>query len=91
MRCVSDAIEVLCFEGPDYGSGDFSWTAARSFVNSSEVTVIPGESKIMLSEIFKRYEGDFGGRQGAVDFLYDYLVDSNRMEKPPVECAEFVF
>jgi hypothetical protein len=50
-------------------------TASKSFVNSSEVIVLPEQEKIMLSEIFKWYEPDFGGKGGVLDFLYDYLAD----------------
>jgi hypothetical protein len=49
--------------------------AAQSFVNSSEVLVLPEERKILVSEIFRWYEGDFGGRTGIIDFIFDYLVD----------------
>lgn len=49
--------------------------ASRSFVNSSEVIVLSEEGKIMLSEIFKWYASDFGGKRGVLDFLYDYLAD----------------
>jgi len=47
--------------------------AARSFINSSEVIVLPEKGKLYVSEIFRWYEHDFGGIQGIVDFLYDYL------------------
>jgi hypothetical protein len=49
--------------------------ASRSFVNSSEVIVLPEEGKILLSEVFRWYETDFGGKRGVLDFLYDYLAD----------------
>ena len=49
--------------------------ASKSFVNSSEVIVLPEEGKILLSEIFKWYAPDFGGKRGVLDFLYDYLAD----------------
>jgi len=49
--------------------------AAQSFVNSSEVVVIPEEKKVLLSEIFRWYERDFGGRIGVIDFVFDYLAD----------------
>lgn len=29
----------------------------------------------MISEIFKWYEHDFGGRRGILDFIVDYLND----------------
>ena len=48
---------------------------AKSFVNSSEVIALPEEGKVLLSEIFRWYEADFGGKRGVVDFLYDYLAD----------------
>jgi hypothetical protein len=51
--------------------------AATSFVNSSEVLVLPEEGKMLISEIFRWYERDFGGRSGLVDFIFDYLVDEH--------------
>jgi hypothetical protein len=49
--------------------------AATSFVNSSEVVALPEEGKLMLSEIFRWYEADFGGKRGVIDFIFDYLAD----------------
>jgi len=49
--------------------------AAKSFVNSSEVMVLPEEGRVLLSEIFQWYEVDFGGKRGVMDFLYDYLAN----------------
>jgi hypothetical protein len=49
--------------------------AAKSFVNSSEVLVLPEEEKLLISEIFRWYEDDFGGISGVKDFIFDYLVD----------------
>ncbi|MDY6988628.1 MAG: DUF547 domain-containing protein [Thermodesulfobacteriota bacterium] len=54
--------------------------AAKSFVNSSEVIVLPDESKVLLSEIFRWYESDFGGKRGVLDFLCDYLADDHARE-----------
>ncbi|MDY6953442.1 MAG: DUF547 domain-containing protein, partial [Thermodesulfobacteriota bacterium] len=54
--------------------------AAKSFVNSSEVIVLPEEGKVLLSEIFRWYESDFGGRRGVLDFLCDYLADDHARE-----------
>lgn len=51
--------------------------AAESFVNSSEVLTVPEENKLLLSEIFRWYAADFGGRVGIVDFLHDYLADAD--------------
>lgn len=51
--------------------------AAKSFVNSSEVVILPEEGKLLLSEIFRWYEEDFGGKLGVIDFIFDYLADDN--------------
>ena len=51
--------------------------AAKSFVNSSEVVILPEEGKLLVSEIFRWYEEDFGGRLGVIDFIYDYNVDES--------------
>lgn len=53
---------------------------AKSFVNSSEVVILPRKGKLMLSEIFRWYEEDFGGVSGVIDFIFDYLADSNTRE-----------
>jgi hypothetical protein len=49
--------------------------AAKHFVNSSEVIMLPEQNKLLLSELFHWYEDDFGGRTGITDFLYDHLAD----------------
>ena len=48
-------------------------------MNSSEVVVLPEEGKILLSEIFRWYESDFGGKRGVLDFLCDYLADERSL------------
>jgi hypothetical protein len=47
--------------------------AAKNFVNSSEVIVLPEKNKVFLSQIFDWYERDFGGRKGIQRFLLRYL------------------
>jgi hypothetical protein len=47
--------------------------AAKNFVNSSEVLVLPEKSKVVLSQIFDWYERDFGGKEGIRSFLLRYL------------------
>ncbi|MGD8535892.1 MAG: DUF547 domain-containing protein, partial [Candidatus Aminicenantes bacterium] len=49
--------------------------AAKSFINSSEVLILPEEGKILISEIFRWYEKDFKGRDGILDFILKFLVD----------------
>jgi hypothetical protein len=47
--------------------------AAKNFVNSSEVIVLPEKNKIFLSQIFDWYERDFEGKTGIRKFLLRYL------------------
>lgn len=54
--------------------------ATSNFINSSEVIVVPEEDKALVSSIFRWYEGDFGGREGVVDFLARYVVDDVKRE-----------
>ena len=54
--------------------------AAKNFINSSEVIIIPEEKRILISLIFKWYEKDFGGRSGVLDFIERYTVDDDKRE-----------
>jgi len=54
--------------------------ASRSFVNSSEVIVLPEEGKILISEIFHWYMSDFGGKDGVLDFIHDFIADDKARE-----------
>ncbi len=55
-------------------------TAASNFINSSEVIVIPGEKRVLLSSIFNWYGEDFGGSRGALEFIERYIVDDDKRE-----------
>lgn len=46
--------------------------AAGGFINGPEVEIIPEQSLLRLSPIFKWYSGDFGGRKGLADLLIRY-------------------
>jgi hypothetical protein len=52
--------------------------ATKNFINSPEVVILPEENKILLSQIFKWYKRDFGGKKQMFEFLKRYL---NRDEK----------
>lgn len=54
--------------------------AAKNFVNSSEVIVMPEEGRLLISMIFKWYKGDFGGHEGVLTFIRKYLVDDDKRE-----------
>ena len=48
-------------------------TATRSFINSSEVVILPEKNKILLSQIFNWYIKDLGKRKDLFKFLLRYL------------------
>jgi hypothetical protein len=52
--------------------------AAKNFINSSEVIVIPEEKRMLISSIFKWYMSDFGGASGVMDFIRKYIVDDDK-------------
>jgi len=52
--------------------------AARNFVNSSEVIVVPEKRKVFLSQIFDWYERDFGGKDGIGRFLLQHLDNDEK-------------
>jgi hypothetical protein len=52
--------------------------AAKNFINSSEVVIIPEKRKLLLSSIFKWYQKDFGGHKGVIDFIIRYTVDDQK-------------
>lgn len=54
--------------------------AASNFVNGSEVIVIPEENKLTISAIFKWYIKDFGGKNGVLNFIEKYMIDSKKRE-----------
>jgi hypothetical protein len=55
-------------------------TAARNFINSSEVIILPERNKIFLSQIFDWYEKDFGGKEKIFHYLLQYLVEDDKAE-----------
>ena len=55
-------------------------TAAKNFINSSEVLILPEKNKIFLSQIFKWYKNDFGGTNKIFQFLLMYLTANEASE-----------
>ena len=47
--------------------------AAAHFINSSEVIILPEQNKVFLSQIFKWYKRDFGGKSQILNFVLKYL------------------
>ncbi len=54
--------------------------AAKNFVNSSEVIILPEKNKIFLSQIFSWYNRDFGGKQKIFNFLLKYHDKNEKTE-----------
>lgn len=51
--------------------------AARNFVNA-DLSIDPHHYEVHLSAIFSWFKGDFGGRDGIIDFLLQYLPEDDR-------------
>ncbi len=51
--------------------------AARSFVDAT-TAIHPDAEGLAISQIFRWYEGDFGGRSGLIAFLIEHLPDDDR-------------
>jgi hypothetical protein len=54
--------------------------ATMSFVNSSEVVLVPEENKILLSQVFNWYQRDFGSKKDIFKFLLRYLVRDTKSD-----------
>lgn len=53
--------------------------AARNFVNE-DVQIDVEKKQLHISAIFKWFRGDFGGREGVLDFLVEHLPDDERKD-----------
>jgi hypothetical protein len=51
--------------------------AARGFVDTT-VEISPEKNQVHLSQIFRWYQKDFGGLEGVLDFLIQYLPEGDR-------------
>lgn len=54
--------------------------AARNFINSSEVLIVPEKNRIFMSQIFKWYNKDFGGKDNIFQYLLKYLNEDEQSE-----------
>lgn len=53
--------------------------ASQSFVNSSQVKILPQEETVFISKIFKWYKTDFGGSDSAlIDLLLNFLDEGEK-------------
>jgi hypothetical protein len=77
LNCASQSCPPINVYSPKNISTQLD-LAARSFVDS-EVKLDSSRQTMIISSIFRWYEGDFGGREGVVSFLIEYLpVDERR-------------
>jgi hypothetical protein len=51
--------------------------AARNFINA-DVSIDQQAFRVHLSAIFKWFNADFGGQEGVINFLIEYLPDGER-------------
>jgi hypothetical protein len=77
LVCGSRSCAPIKYYTPE-GINEKLELAARNFINSSEVIVIPEEKRILISLIFKWYGKDFGGRAGVLDFIKRYILDDDK-------------
>lgn len=56
--------------------------ATRGFLNET-VEVNPEQSEVVLSQIFRWYAADFGGKEGIIRFLLDHLPAGERRHALP--------
>ena len=79
LVCGASSCPPIKFYTPGALDGELD-RAARSFINSPEVVVMPAESTISVSRILKWYAPDFGGREGVLGFIGRYLDDEEKAE-----------
>jgi hypothetical protein len=77
LVCGSRSCAPITYYTPEGINNELEITA-ENFVNSSEVIVIPEEKRILISQIFKWYEIDFGGISGVLNFIERYILDDDK-------------
>ena len=77
LVCGSRSCAPIKYYTPD-GINEKLELAAKNFINSSEVIVIPEENRVLISRIFSWYKNDFGGRTGVLDFVKRYILDDDK-------------
>ncbi|MGR3179316.1 MAG: MGH1-like glycoside hydrolase domain-containing protein [Candidatus Anammoxibacter sp.] len=77
LTCGSRSCAPIKFYSPEGITTELD-LAAKNFINSSDVIVLPEEKRIIISKIFKWYKKDFGGRDGILDFIEKHLVDDDK-------------
>ncbi|MGD9033946.1 MAG: DUF547 domain-containing protein, partial [Desulfobacteraceae bacterium] len=79
LVCGSRSCAPIRFYEPDRIHEQLE-IATKNFINSSEVVILPEENKILLSQIFKWYKRDFGGKKQMFEFVQRYLDQDEKSE-----------
>ena len=53
-------------------------TAVHAFIGSPEIEISPEKNQAVLSQIFRWYSWDFGGKRGGLRFLLPYIADGSK-------------
>ncbi len=77
LVCGSRSCAPIKYYTPD-GINDELELATQNFINSSEVIVAPEENRLMLSQLFKWYKKDFGGKRGILELIKTYILDDDK-------------
>lgn len=76
LNCASRSCSPIRVYSPEKIDAQLE-LAARNFVDTN-VKIGPGEKEISISTIFRWFEADFGGVNGVISFLLQYLPDDER-------------
>jgi hypothetical protein len=79
LVCGSRSCAPIKFYSPE-GIEDELELATKNFINSSEVIIMPEENRMLISQIFKWYKRDFGGRTGILDLIKRHILDDDKKE-----------
>jgi hypothetical protein len=76
LNCASRSCPPISFYHPNQVYPQLD-QATQNFIDDT-VSVHPERKDLSLSAIFRWYRGDFGGRDGVVDFILKYLSEGER-------------
>ena len=79
LVCGSRSCAPIKYYSPE-GIEDELELATKNFINSSEVIIMPEENRMLISQIFKWYKRDFGGRRGILDLIKRHILDDDKKE-----------
>lgn len=78
LNCASRSCPPIRVYTPELIDGQLDM-ASRNFVDGS-TRIDPASSKLVISAIFNWYKGDFGSKEGVIDFILKHLPDDDRRQ-----------